>query len=290
MIKKKDLGFSLLEIIIVIAIFSILATVSMSDFVSSKKTSDLNNNVKEFVSTIKLAQSKTVSSENYSQYGVYINTSVSPNQYTLFKGATYTSDPSSYQVYSLQNTMEFNDVSLGGGNEIVFDKLNGASQESGSISIRIKNDATKSKTVYITSLGSVSLSPPPDYLDDNRVKDSRHMHFSYGRVVDSATENITLTFNNDQTMVIPINAFLSSGELDWSDSVVVDGVEQVLEIRTHRLNNPDTLFSIHRDRRYNDKTLDVEISGDTSGYLIRYSADGTTTSYSSANVSDLLEQ
>ena len=116
------------------------------------------------------------------------------------------------------------------------------------------------------------------------------MHFIYGQIIDTETENITLTFDNNQTTVIPINAFLSAGELFWSDRVAVDGAEQVLEIRTHRLNNPDTLFSIHRDRRYNNKSLDVAITGDTSGDLAHYSADGNTTSHPSANVSDFVEQ
>lgn len=283
--KKKNAGFTLLEVIIVIAILSFLAIIVAFDFISFKKGSDLDNNAQEFVSVSRTAQNKTISSENYSQYGVYLNVLVQPNQYTLFKGSSYALREISFdRVYSLQNTIEFFDISLING-EIVFDRLTGASREQGSVSIRIKADPDRIKTVYISSSGAVGFNQSGAPSDTNRVKDSRYLQFSYSRVIDTANENMTLTFDNSETQIIPISLYLVAGELQWKGTVDVGGVNQTVEINTHRLNNPDTLFSIRRDRRYNDKSLKVTISGDSSGYLTQYSADGLTTDFSSIYVS-----
>ena len=54
-------------------------------FYSTKKKSDLDNGTQEFVSALKLAQNRTLSSENNSQYGVYLDVLPDPNQYILFK-------------------------------------------------------------------------------------------------------------------------------------------------------------------------------------------------------------
>lgn len=285
--KKNNSGFTLIEIIIVIAILGFLSTIAVFDFFAFKENSDLNNNVQEFVSVLKLAQNKAISAENNSQYGVYIDTSDSPNQYVLFKGPSYALRiASDDRTYSLQNTMEFYDTNLGGGYEIVFTKTTGAPEEFGSISIRVKASPNNNKTIYLTNSGTVSFNPPVTSLDENRIKDSRHLHFFYSRSIDTAVENIVLTFDGNQTTIIPISSNLDGGELRWKETVDVGGSNQVVEIRTHKLNDPDTLFSIHRDGRYNNKSLEVTISGDSSGYLAKYSADGSMSDYSSIYVSD----
>lgn len=292
--KKINAGFTLFEIIIVIAILAILGAIVVFDFVSFKKTSDLNNNVQEFVSILRLAQNKTLSSENYSQYGVYIDTGVSPNQYILFKGIDYGSRPTSFdQVYSLQDNLEFYNISLGGGNKIVFDRLTGNSENFGTVSIRSKitpDDTSSQKTIYIASSGAVGFEPPATILDTDRVKDSRHIHVGYSRTIDTANENIVLIFNDSEAHAISISSYLSGDEFEWQGTVNVDGADQFIEIKTHKLNDPDTLFSIHRDRRYNNKSLKITISGDSSGNLAQYSADGLTTSHSSIYVSSFEEQ
>ncbi|MEK7562394.1 MAG: hypothetical protein AAB509_01805, partial [Patescibacteria group bacterium] len=105
-------------------------------------------------------------------------------------------------------------------------------------------------------------------------------------VINMNNENIILTFDNNVVQQIPLNQF--SGEIDWQGDVSVGGTNQTIYIHTYKLNNPNTQFSIKRDRRYNSKSLAVTISGDSSGNLAQYSADGLTTSYSSIYVSNFL--
>jgi len=289
--KKNNAGFTLFEIIIAIAILSILVAIGIPNFFSLKKSIDLDNNVQGIISALKLAQNKTLSSENDSQYGVFIDTAVSPNRYVLFKGADYVSrEPDADVVYYLENATEFYDISLGGGNEIVFDRVTGASEEAGSLSVRMSTDTERNKTIYIANSGAVGFAPPAASYDGSRIKDSRHVRFDYSRTIDTATESLTLIFDSSVSRPVPISSFLVGGQLKWRDVVNVGGVDQVIEIDTRKLNDSGTVFTILRDKRYNDKSLDITISGDSSGYLAQYSADGLEVNHSSIYASNFIWQ
>ncbi len=285
-------GFTIIEVIVVITIIVILATVSITALYSLQKRSHLDNGIQEFVNILKFAQNKTLSSENNNQYGVYLDNSVSPNKYVLFEGSSYAlRNISADLIYFLHQTVEFFGINLNGGNEIVFDKLTGMTQQSGSIVLRLKADTSQNKTVYISNVGAIGFSAPIILSDDNRVKDSRHAQFDYSRFIDVNTENIVLNFNNGQVIQsISMSQYLATGQFDWSGNVSVGGVNQTMRVHTHRLNSLDTQFSVHRDRRFNDKSLTITISGDNSGFLAQYSADGLTTSSSSIFVSNFAWQ
>jgi len=286
-ILNCERGFTLFEIIVVVAILSVISTIIIANFFVFQKKTDLDNGFQEAVAVLKLAQNTTLASENNSQYGVYFDTAVSPNQYILFKGTAYAlRDVSFDKIYLLPQTVEFFEISLGSGSEVVFDKLTGTTGQSGSASLRLKSDTSQTKVFYISSSGAIGFQPLATPSDNNRVKDSRHLHFDYSRNINTSNENITLIFNNNVEELIPISAYLVSGQLDWQKTVNVNGSNQIVRVRTHRLNNPDTQFSIHRDRRFNNTPLKIIISGDGSGSLVEYSADGLTTTYSSIYVSN----
>lgn len=288
---KHNTGFTLFEVIIVIAILSLLAVIPVANFVLLQKRTELNNSIQELAGVISLAQNKTLASESNSQFGVYLDTTVSPNRYILFQGATYgTRNTSADNVYLLKSSMEFYEISLGGGNEIDFNRLTGEPEQFGSISIRVKTDTSQNKIVYISNSGAVSFSEQPVLSDENRVKDTRHLTFDYSRYIDVNNESVILTFDGSVTKQILISQYLMAGELDWEGSVDVNGASQKIHIHTNRLNNTDTQFSVLRDRRYNDKSLVITISGDGSGNLAQYSADGLTTGFLSTYVSNFYFQ
>lgn len=283
--KNSNAGFTLFEVIIAITILCVLATIVVTGFISFKKNTDLNNNTQEFIGALRLAQSRTVSSEDYSKYGVYIDANITPNMYVVFKGDNYVERiTASDKIYYLQNTLEFYNISLGGGNEIIFNRLTGAPDEFGSIFIRAKADVSQSRTIYVANSGSVGLIPGPVPSESGRVKDTRHVQFNYAGVIDTLDGTITLTLNDTVTHSILIKDYLKGDELEWSEPLVVEDSNQIIKIIIYKINSSDTLFGIYRDRRYNDKSLKISISGEN---LIQYTANGVEVSALSANVSGL---
>ena len=274
----------------VIGVLVILFTIFVCVYTFFQLRGDLDNSAEEIILNLKLAQSKTLASEGLNQYGIYFDSTTSPNQYVLFKGASYASrDVSADIVFKLPQTLEIYSINLGGGNEVVFKRVTGASMQSGSVSLRLKKDPAKNITIYIENSGRIG-AVAPSSPSDTRIKDSRHVHFDYSRVIDVNTEKITLDFGSGVTKDIILLNNLQGGQIDWEGQVLVNDSNQKIRIHTHRLNNPDTQFCVHRDLRYNNTTLVVTISGDTTGNLIQYSSDGLNTTFSSSYVSNLIWQ
>ena len=281
---EKNLGVTLVELLIVISVLIILAVMTIQAFGLFQKESDLNNSAQELINALRVAQNKTLASEGASQYGVYFNNSTSPCQYAIFKGSSYAQRDASFdEIHKLPKSAEFYGINLGGGSEVVFDRVIGSTNQSGNLSIRLKNDLTKIRSVYIENSGRVGLTTGPAP-SNARIKDSRHVHFDYGRTISTSVESLILTFTYDASTVIeqiPIADNMKDGQIYWEGEVNVGGQPEKLKIHTHRLNDPvlGTQFCVHRDRRYNHKALKIDISGDggISPNLIYYSADGMTT-------------
>lgn len=275
-------GFTLVQLLVVMSIFIILTLIAVPSIRSFQRESDLNNSAEEIINTLRLAQNKTISSEGASQWGVYFSTTTDYHQYTLFKGSDYNSRAtSSDETHKLPKSVKIYGINLAGENEVVFARLTGTINQSGSISLELENDPSKTKTVYIENNGQVRLTSLSSPSDTNRIKDSRHVHFDYSWEIVTSTESLVLTFEDSVTETIVIADNLRDGQIYWEREVDVEGEIQKLKIHTHRLNNPDSQFSIHRDRRDNNKTLKIEIPSDSSGFLIDYSADGLITTKAS---------
>jgi type II secretory pathway pseudopilin PulG len=285
---QKNRGFSLVEILIVLGILIILMGMAVPAFRVFQKSSDLDGQAEKIIDTLRLAQNKTVASEESAQYGVYFDNSVWPNKYTLFRGSDYSLRNASFDVaHNLPSQIEIHEIDLGGGGGIYFEKLTGYTSSSasfGKISIRLKDDVSKTKTVYIENSGLAGLTLPAIPLDTGRLSDSRHIHFDYNRTINTANEKIVLDFTTvNQEIVIADN--LKDGQIYWEGVVNVDGSDQKIKIHTHRLNSFDTQFCVHRDRRYDDKALTISISGDLIGEsLINYTDAGQETRGTSANL------
>ena len=277
----REKSFTLIEVLAMVGILIVLIAISIPALRFFQKETDLNNTTEEIINNLRLAQNKTLASERASQWGVYFSTSSEPHQYTLFKGVNFALRDSSFdEIHKLPKSLEIYEINLGGGGEVVFERVTGSTNQSGNVSLRLKTDLSKTKSLFIQSSGKVVLGGEAAPTDTNRIKDSRHTHFDYSRPITTTTEILKLTFAYDSstaTKDIIIADNLKDGQIYWDGQVDVGGQIQKLKIHTHRLNSPGSQFSIHRDKRYNTKALTVEISGDSSGNLIQYDAAGQTT-------------
>ena len=283
-------GFTFIELVVVMGILIVLGAVAIPTIFDFQEESALNDGAREIVSTLSLAQSKTLASEGGERWGVYFTTSTSPEQYVLFKGEDFDSrTTSSDKVSKVFRTLEFFEINFGGGQEIVFDRITGETSQTGRVSLRLKDKPGRFRIVYVENSGRAGMSTS-SVSDDDRMKDSRHVHFNYSCQIATSTEKLILTFEGGITEEIVIADYIKQGEFFWEGEVEVGGYNQRLKIHTHRFNNPDTQFSVHRDRRYNNKALDIDISGNPdcpalSSTLIRYDAEGATTKGNSIYVS-----
>lgn len=284
-------GFTLTELLVVIGILIVLAGIAVPAFRFFQRESDLNNSAEEIINTLRFARNKTLASEKDSQWGVYFSTSTDPHRFILFKGESFSSREADFdEIHQLPKSVEIYQINLSGGEtELIFSRMTGETGQYGSVSIRMKSDFLKTKTIYIENSGQVELTASGIISDVNRIKDSRHVHLdSYSRYISTSSEKIVLTFfynSATATEEIIIADNMQDGQIYWEKEVIVDSSSQNIKIHTHRFNDPDSLFSIHRDRRYNDKALKIELSGDSSGSLIEYEADGQTVQGSSIYVS-----
>lgn len=300
----KSSGITLVELLVIVGILGILTALSLPVFLFFQKESDLNNSTEEIINTLRLAQNKTLASEEASQWGVYFNTSTPSHQYTLFRGSSYeTRATSSDKISELAKTVEISEIKLEGKKEVVFEKITGNVanlSQVGEVSLRLKTDVSKTKTIYLENSGKVGLASPSLPSDESRIKDSRHVHLYYsGREIATSTEKIILIFEGgaEVTEEIIIAENLQEGQIDWQGTILVGGENQILRIHSHQLdsyslpslcpNLPCTIFSIHRDRRYNNKALDLDLSGDPSltPDLLRYDSQGLTSQGNSIYVS-----
>lgn len=150
MIKLKQKGFSLIEIIAVVAIGLILISVVLFSFSSFRNSKIIDVSADQVFSVINEARVKSVSSEDYSRFGAHFEV----GKVIFFKGDSYVSQSPANVETELSPLVEITDISLSdGGSNIVFQKLTGKTGNYGSLRIRLKSDNSKYKTISVKSTG-----------------------------------------------------------------------------------------------------------------------------------------
>lgn len=276
-------AFTLTELLVVVAIFVILSATALPAFNIFRKKSDVSNSAQELIAALRLAQSKTVSSENASQWGIYFNASTTPNSYTVFKGVSYASrDAGLDEVNLLSSKTEIYEISLAGGAaEVVFGRLKGDTEQAGTIKLRSVQDAAETKSITINSMGLAVLGEDaaPNALPR---KDARHVHFDLGWSIQNAA---TLKFyfpGASQTETVDMAGYFNADKssFDWSGSFSVGGVTQEFRVHTHSLDAFNTSLSLHRDRNQGKNNQEVFVSiidGGTEKDIAHYLADAADT-------------
>jgi type II secretory pathway pseudopilin PulG len=282
---KKILGFTLLETLISVVIVMLLAAAGFAVFYSFKKNSELSVWSNNLLEVTNIAKQRTMQSEGASSYGIHFN----EDSFVMFSGLSFDAASASNQIYILPETLEIADISLVSATpDVVFSRITGRVENYGTVVIRQKSDNTLNMVVHIDPSGNVGLGTielPPD---SSRVTDSRHVQFTYDQNVSTAT-TMTLYFPDSTPVSAPIafQTYFSGGEFSWSGTVNVNGSSQVLKIMTHGVGLTTATFSVHRDRRYNNKPLQINLDGQN---LINYTAAGVETKGSSIWVQSPVRQ
>ncbi len=276
-------AFSLTELLVILGVLSILIIASLPVFNFFKSESLLTNVSEEIISRLRLAQSRTITSEAGSQYGVYFNDTSQPNQYVLFKGSSYSlRDPLSDETFPLPNEIKIYAINLGAGKEVVFEKIDGETINAGSVFLQLTADLSKTRTIYIKNSGQVDLIEAVLPGDAARIKDSRHSHFNLGWSIQNATDLKFYFPSAAQTETVSMASYFNAGKtsFDWSGSFDVDGANQVFQVHTHSLDAFNTSLCIHRDRNNNNNNQEVIVyirDGGIDKDIAHYLADSQDT-------------
>ena len=267
--KFYSQGFTLIELLIVIAIVSLLVVITLARFTTFGRQVDIDIASQQLISALQLARNQTVASEDETVYGVHFEA----NKYVLFKGSDYSTSTDTKE-FNLDK-VELYEINLlpAGSPNVVFTRIRGGTQNTGNIRVRLIAEPSRTKNIVINSLGQVSLEEAVSPTG-TRISDTRHTHLDFGWSMQSSI-TMSLIFsdpgNPDVIQNINISGYIAGGKFDWEGTVGVYGEDQTLRIHSHLLNVSNTILSVHRDRRYNTKALEIRVDGVT---VATYDASG----------------
>lgn len=151
--KSLAWGFTVMEFLIALSILAVLTTIvftSMSAFRSGKALQTVSEKI---LSLLDEARGNTLSAKDSYAYGAHFESSIM----VLFRGAAYSSSDPNNKTVDIDGAVEILNISLaGGGQEILFQKLTGKTSQNGTITIRLKSDNSKTKTIVIETSGVAS--------------------------------------------------------------------------------------------------------------------------------------
>ena len=129
----KQKGFTLLELVLSIALFAILAGATAAVYYGFQVRNDLQNATALFAQSARKAQLKAQAMESDASWGV----AVQPQSITIFKGASFASRDASFdEVFEISLA-----VAPSGKQEFIFDKMTGSIQEPGTLTLATANSA-----------------------------------------------------------------------------------------------------------------------------------------------------
>jgi prepilin-type N-terminal cleavage/methylation domain-containing protein len=147
-------GFTLLEIIIVVAIMSVVGAIGITSFRSFQRYADIDASANQIVAVLREARDRTAATDVASAYGVHFES----GRYVRFLGPVYDEGAVTNVVYTLPPALELYDINVGGDSDIIFNSLDGSADQAGSTSIRVIDDPEEFRTIEIFSTGVVGIS------------------------------------------------------------------------------------------------------------------------------------
>jgi len=144
-------GFTILELIITMGIFAIVASLTTVNLTNSQRHTSLNSTTTTLISDLKQQQIKSMTGDTEgrsisSSYGIHFDS----NQYVLFHGDSYNSSDTSNFTITLDSNFSF--LNLG---NIVFSRINGESTGLTSIILR-DNTINNQKDIRVNNYGVIT--------------------------------------------------------------------------------------------------------------------------------------
>ena len=145
-------GLTIIEIMIAVSVIVVLATLSFQVFNVFIKRQALDKDTQKIVSMLKEARSATLASRANSVYGVHFVAT----RTVMFRGTVFIESDSNNRELSLNPRVQITATNLnGGGSDIIFDRLTGATDQYGSITLSLVASTSITKIISIEETGIV---------------------------------------------------------------------------------------------------------------------------------------
>ncbi len=145
-------GFTVIEVLIAIAIVGVLSSLSVAYFNSFLARNELKNESLKIVDMLRRARGQAMAGQDDSQWGVHFET----GKYVLFRGSSYSAGDSFNEEITLPAVLTISAITLNGsGSEVIFSKIRGETSQYGTTTI--SNDINESKNIVINSVGNIEI-------------------------------------------------------------------------------------------------------------------------------------
>ncbi len=153
--KNKRTGFTLVELILVIALMVVIILISVLSLGGRKGKTELDGITKQIVGQLREAQSKSASQVNSTTWGVRIDNATSGAFFGTFSSSTYTTTTkTSYTRLPRNISYVTSTLPVGAYREIFFTQISGAPSTTTIISLQLTDTPNVSTTISV-GLGGV---------------------------------------------------------------------------------------------------------------------------------------
>ncbi len=143
-------GFTIFEVLTVIGIFLVMFSIAYLSYHSINNNVALNNSVEEMINTLRIAQNRSISSQDNEKWGLHFD--IGNDNYVLYRGdwpSPVTTD------YQLEGGIKIISVTDAGGfslSETEFDRLDGTTKKA---EIVIGFPQGDQKTIQLEEIGQI---------------------------------------------------------------------------------------------------------------------------------------
>ena len=143
--RLPEAAFTLMEVMLTLAIIALLAGISMPLFNSFHARTDLDVAASAVASGLRRANTRARAQEGDTSWGLYVQTGT----ITTFQGASYASRTSGLdETYTIANN-----ITPSGVQEVVFDKFTGETSDTGTITLT--SSSGEAQTITVNGKGMV---------------------------------------------------------------------------------------------------------------------------------------
>ncbi|HSX18140.1 MAG TPA: type II secretion system protein [Candidatus Saccharimonadales bacterium] len=146
--NKHSFGFTLIELMLSIAIVSLLAGLSLPVYASFNNRNDLDLATQNVASTLRRAETYSRGAKADNSWGVERQS----GKVTLFKGTSFVGRDTTFD----ESTTIPPSVALSGLNEVLFSKLSGLPTTTGNIILTLTTGGSETRTVNINAKGVIN--------------------------------------------------------------------------------------------------------------------------------------